>query len=214
MGDAVARAVDKANRGLMSEDHSQADEVIAGEDQINAMDLNIGRKSAELLCSLAFLSAAEQWKVTAALKAVTDLERIADLAESCARIARERSAALPDVVTQRLRRLADLALEMVAAGLRALAGGDLREIHRLREHEDTVEAAYRWLHAELLRHLEKEPKNLNEGVRLLFAAHNLKRIAAHATDIGEWAIYAKTGELGKLKGYSPTAFPMSLLPLI
>jgi len=41
----------------------------------------------------------------------------------------------------------------------------------------------------------------------------LKRMAAHATNIGEWAICSTTGELGRLKSYHPASFPAALLSL-
>jgi len=74
--------------------------------------------------------------------------------------------------------------------------------------------AQRWLHAEVLRHLQAVPDYIKTGIALLFASHDLGRMADHATNIGEWAIYSATGGIGRLKSYRPSDFFASLLPLL
>jgi phosphate transport system protein len=103
---------------------------------------------------------------------------------------------------------------MVRIGLHAFADRELSRLHQLREQEDIVDVAQRWLHAEVLRHLQSAPDHIKTGVGLLFASHDLGRMADHATNIGEWAIYSATGELGRLRSYRPSEFPASFLPLI
>lgn len=214
MGELVQQAVDNANQALLSGDRPSGEEVLAGDDVIDRMELAIARKSIDLLTSGGSITSEQQREVTAILKAITDLERIGDLAEEIALIARQTMAPCPPKITQRLRKMADLVSDMVRIGLQAFASQDLSLLHRLREQEETADIAQRWLHAEVLRHLETAPGDTKAGVALLFASHDLGRMADHATNIGEWAVYAATGGLGRLRGYRPSDFSASLLPLV
>jgi len=214
MADLVREAVAKANRALLQGDRTRGEEAIAGDDLIDRMELAIARKCIGLLTSGQETRSREHREVTAILKVITDLERIADLAEEVALISREISPPYPAKVSQRLRKMAELASDMFETGLHAFATRDLSHLHHLREQENTVDVAQRWLHAEILRHLQAAPDHLKIGVALLFASHDLGRMADHATNIGEWAIYSATGDIGRLKSYRPSDFSPSLLPLL
>ena len=214
MGELVRDAVAKASRALLQGDKARGDEVIAGEQLVDRMELTIARKCVDLLTSSRNIGGEQQREVTAILKVITDLERIADLAEEVALISREISPPYPARISQRLRKMAELASDMIETGLHAFASRDLRRLHRLREQEDIVDVAQRWLHAEVLRHLQAVPDYIKTGIALLFASHDLGRMADHATNIGEWAIYSATGGIGRLKSYRPSDFSASLLPLL
>ena len=214
MSDLVTEAVAKANRALLQGDKARGDEVIAGDGLVDRIELAIARKCIDLLTSGQHIGTGEQREVTAILKVITDLERIADLAEEVALIAREVSPPYPTKVSQRLRKIAELASDMVQIGLHAFASRDLSSLHQLREQEDIVDVAQRWLHAEVLRHLQAVPDHIKTGVALLFVSHVLGRMADHATNIGEWAVYSATGDIGRLKSYRPTDFSPSRLPLL
>ncbi len=214
MGELVREAVAKANHALLQGDRVRGEEVIGRDDLIDRMELAIARKCIDLLTSGQDIGSEERREVTAVLKVITDLERIADLAEEVALIAREISPPYPAKIAQRLRKMAELAADMVGIGLHAFASRDLSRLHQLREQEDIVDVAQRWLHAEVLRHLKTAPDQLKTGVSLLFASHDLGRMADHSTNIGEWAIYSATGGIGRLKSYRPSDFSASLLPLM
>jgi phosphate transport system protein len=214
MGDLVTDAVAKANRALLHGDRAAGDQVIAGDDVIDRMELAIARKCIDVITAGEARGSEEQREVAAILKVITELERIADLAEEVALIARKLSPPHPAGIAQRLRKTAELASEMVQVGLHAFASRDLSRLHRLREQEEVVDVAQRWLNAEVQRHLKAEPGQVQVGIGLLFASHDLGRMADHATNIGEWAIYSATGGLGRLKSYRPSDYSASLLPLV
>ncbi|MGD0112134.1 MAG: phosphate uptake regulator PhoU [Armatimonadota bacterium] len=214
MGELVRQAVTRSNQALVQGDQSAGDEVLAGDDLVDAMELAIARRSTDLIISGRYLSDEEHRGLVAALRVIADLERIADLAEENALISHEASPPHAAGITRRLGKLTDLALGMVQIGLHAFAHRHLRDLQQLREQEDVAEVAQRLLHAAILCHLKSTPGDLKAGVSLLFASHNLGRIACHAANIGEWAIYSATGNLGRLKSYHPSGFPASLLPLV
>jgi len=214
MGEVVKDAVAAANRALLQGDRAAGDQVIAGDDLIDRMELAIARKCIDVLTAGEALGSEEKREVAAILKVITDLERIADLAEEVALISRKLAPPHPARIGQRLRKMAELASEMVQIGLHAFATRDLSPLHRLREQEEVVDVAQRWLTAEVQRYLRAEPMQVQVGIGLLFASHDLGRMADHATNIGEWAIYSATSGLGRLKSYRPSDFSASLLPLV
>jgi phosphate transport system protein len=210
----VQQAVARAEHALLAGNRSECDEVLAGDDLIDHMELSIAARCGDLLISARDLADEERREMTAILKVISDLERVADLAEEIALISRELSSPYPAKIDQRLRGLAELTLDMVQVSLHAFLDRDPSNLRRLREQEDTSDVLQRRLHAEILCHLKSAPDDLKTGVNLLFASHNLGRMADHATNIGEWAIYRLTGGLGRLRHYHPSDFPASHLPLV
>jgi phosphate transport system protein len=214
MGILVSDAITKAGRALLQGDQMSGRQVLVGDDEIDRMELAIARKCMDLLASSETLTDAEQRQTTAILKAITDLERIADLAEEIVLLSREISPPYPAKIVQRLRKMAEQTLAMIQKGMQAFSDGDLRDLHELREQEDIVNLAQRRLHAEIFGHIKETPDALKTDMKLLFASHNFGRMAAHATNLGEWAVYAATGGLGRLRSYRTSEFPAALIPLI
>jgi phosphate transport system protein len=140
------------------------------------------------------LAASDLRRVVSALRINRELENLADLAENLAKRARKLAgdpAAAPFLPALRL--LADLALEVVEAGMAALKDGDGARARAVIEADSAVDAERSILLADLKAAIRADPDHVSTWLRLISSARNLERAADHATNIAEAVIYMKEG---------------------
>jgi phosphate transport system protein len=159
----------------------------------------IRRRSATLVASTSPL-AKDLRIVAAALHTATDLERIADEALDLAHVT-NRSQESASVSTA-LASMAAIVVGMVENSIAAFLGSDLRLAEAVGASDDEVDAAYlRLLYDET--NAPVPPKDRATLVQMIVGAHALERIADHATNVAEWAVYLQTGEFVSLNGSNP-----------
>src|SRR5437762_9571354 len=121
----VEEAIHKAIRALQEREPDPAEQVIAGDTQIDQEENHIEEECLKIL-ALHQPVAVDLRRIAAALKINTDLERMADLAEDIAERA-ERLAQLPAIpIPEKLQRMTDLATSMVRQSLDAFVHLDAR----------------------------------------------------------------------------------------
>ncbi len=131
--------------------------------------------------------------ITAAIKINSDLERMGDLAVNIA----ERSISLARTLAVRplidVPHLADLAESMVRKALDAFVKGDAELARSVLVSDDAVDELRDAMYHELVSYMQKDPAAVRQSVDLMFVAHDLERIADHATNIAEVALYLVEG---------------------
>src|SRR2546425_11055977 len=192
-GQAIARAVE----ALRTRDVALAEQVVAADDAIDAMHLELERRCMRLLATQQPM--AGDLRTIASVFAITiDLERMADHAEGISR-AVKRLAAEPlvkplvdipemDEILQGMLRDALMALQMENADLARQTAAQDDAIDRLRN---------RVLH-DLLEIMIHDPQTVPRALELLIVARHLERAADHVTNICERIVYIVTGELREL----------------
>ena len=133
--------------------------------------------------------------VAATLHIVTDLERMADHAAGIAKIAIEIAdePLLKPLVD--LPRMGDLARGMLNDSISAFIDDDAVAARTIAARDDGVDQLYDQIYRELLTYMLADPGTINRATRLLWAAHNLERIADRVTNICERVVFAVTGEM-------------------
>ena len=189
VGDAVA--------ALGSLDRAAAKAVIRADDDVDRLDMEIETRCIRLL-ALQQPTATDLRVVGSALKIITDIERIADLAVDIAKIARkvEGEGGSADVID--LPKMASVARTMVREAIGAYVHRDAARIARVAELETEVDAQYRVLRGQLFRHMQEGDAQLVTDGWLLLAIHHVERIADHALNIAERVSFIMTGELRQL----------------
>ncbi len=128
-----------------------------------------------------------------ALKLVTDLERIGDLAANiCDRVSElNQEAPLPQIAE--IQTMSEAVHEMVGDALDAFVMSDEATAQRVLERDDEVDG----LHANFVRavvgEMSRHPDQVARLTRLMSIAKYLERVADHATNIAERVIYAVKG---------------------
>ena len=194
MGSFVEDAIRKSIKALVERDRDLAIAVIDGDAIVNNFDVEI-----EELC-IRFLAL---WQptgsnlrfVTTAIKIITDIERIGDMAvDTC-----ERAVELLDEPPLKpyidIPRMAEAAQKMLKDSLDAFVAKDADLAIRICESDDFVDNLNQQIFNELLLYMLKDPKNIARAVRLTYIAKYLERIADHATNIAEMVVYMVKGKV-------------------
>ncbi len=131
--------------------------------------------------------------ITTALKIVTDLERIGDLAVNIAERAMELNQAPPLKPYVDTPRLAELAQQQVKKALDAFVSSDVARAEEVLKEDEHLDALYLKIFNELLSYMMEDSKNIRRATALMFIAKHLERIGDHATNVAEMVIYMVRG---------------------
>ncbi|NPV26304.1 MAG: phosphate signaling complex protein PhoU [Firmicutes bacterium] len=193
MGTLVENAICLAVKSLAERDLKLAEKIIADDDLVDSLQLEIEDKCLTML-ALQQPMASDLRMIGAALKIVTDLERMADHAVDIARVTLElRGEPLIKPLVD-IPKMARLAQEMVRESLTAYIERDPQLAQSLAIKEKEVDHLFNLVFQELLQLMTRDPSTIRQGVYLLLVALFLERVADHVTNLGEWTIYLVTGK--------------------
>ncbi|MGC8488669.1 MAG: phosphate signaling complex protein PhoU [Clostridia bacterium] len=192
MGAMVEEQIARAVQSLSDRDLALAEDVILGDDLVDALEMEIERHCLTLL-ALQQPMAGDLRTVSTALKIITDLERMADHATDIAKITREigQEPLVKPLVD--IPRMATVAAYMVRSALNAYVARDVEMALLVIRMDDEVDHLYGQIFTDLLDLMRERPDTVFQASHLLFVANNLERIADHATNLGEWVSYMVTG---------------------
>lgn len=131
-------------------------------------------------------------QISAALKMITDLERIGDQAEEIADIIGFIDGHNPeDYVT--LTEMAKAAIHMVTESIDAYVKHDTILAEKVVDEDDIVDEYFLQVKSKLIAKIAKDPNDGEYALDLLMIAKYFERIGDHATNIAEWVIFSVTG---------------------
>jgi phosphate transport system protein len=194
MGAFVEDAIRKSMKALVERDRNLAITVIDGDAIVNNSDVEIEEECIKFL-ALWQPTGSNLRFVTTAIKIITDLERMGDLAVDIS----ERSVELMDEPPLKpyidLPRMAEAAQKMLKDSLDAFVAKDADLAIRVCEADDFVDNLNQQIFNELLVFMLKDPRNISRAVRLTYITKYLERIADHATNIAEMVVYMVKGKV-------------------
>jgi phosphate transport system protein len=193
LGELAGNAVQRAVEAVMEHDDDAADAVIAGDDEIDAIYLELDREMLALL-ALQQPVAADLRLVSVIIHASLHLERIGDQAVNVAKVYLV-SSNLPRnaAIVQQIGEMGHIVVDMVRVAMDALRRRDLELCTRLPKMDDPVDRLNRNMHFEVAK-LADEPRALEWGMHMNLAARALERVGDNAVDIGEQVAFLVSGE--------------------
>lgn len=197
MGALVTEAIRQAVQSLAQLDAAQARQVIAGDDLVDQMMIDIEKRCLQLM-ALQQPMASDLRSIGTALKIVTDLERMADHATDIARITIRLDGEQLIKPLVDIPYMADRVQQMTREALEAYVSRNAERARRMAAMDDDVDAAYKRIFDELLEIMQKNPHQVKQATYLLQVGMYLERVGDHATNLGEWTIYMVTGDLKEL----------------
>lgn len=192
MGSHVEKAISDSVKALLNDDLALANEVIEADDLIDQLNIAVQDKCIRLL-ALRNPMATDLRIIETDLQIATDLERMGDYAESIARIAVRLHGRRTIPQLAHLNRLADMVKDLVHNIVTAYILGDISLAKEVVDMEEKVDGHYKEYFEIVLQLIKEDPNTAEMGIQLLFAGHNLERIADHSTNIGESVFYMITG---------------------
>jgi phosphate transport system protein len=204
MGAMVEDSISQSIRALLERDTALAEEVIGNDNRIDQMELEIDRRTLELIAKMQ-PAAVDLRFVAAIMKITPELERIADLAQDVCERVIELNREPPLKPMQAIPRLAQDAQTMVRQALDAFVRGDAVLARRVIQQDDNVDQQTEQSFRELLTYMLEDPRNISRAIRLTFIGKYFERIADGATNICEMVVYLVEGKMIKHAGVAPDA---------
>ena len=193
MGGKVEAALSASVRSFTERDAPVAENVIAADREVNRLEMVIDDACRRIL-ALRQPAASDLRFITTALKIVTDLERMGDLAVNIAERALDLAQAPPLRPFHDLTTLADLCEAQLKKALDAFVEGDVQKAEEVMASDDLLDAVYLKLFNELLGYMMEDARAIRRATAVMFAAKHLERFGDHATNLAEMVVYMVRGE--------------------
>jgi phosphate transport system protein len=195
MGGLVEEAILEAVRSLAERDLELADRVRNGDQQIDALELQINEEAARTIALRAPVSKDLRSLLTV-LRLAASLERIGDYAKNIAKRTRVLVEMAPVSGSDAaLRRMAREVQAMLKDTLDAYLRGDADLAEDVRQRDQDVDQMYNALFREFLTFMMEDPRNITACMHLHFMAKNIERMGDLTTNMAEQVIYLVTGEM-------------------
>ncbi len=192
MGGLVEDMIARSIRSLVERDSGLAEAAIASDGRVNTGEVETDELCVQLI-ALHQPMARDLRFITTAMKIVTNLERIADLAVNISERALElnREPTLKPYID--IPKLADHTQKMLKEALDAFVTGDTKLALRVCQDDDFVDDLNDQIYRELLTFMIEDPRTISRATKISFVSKYLERIADHATNIAEMVVYMVEG---------------------
>jgi phosphate transport system protein len=188
MGALVEDRVHQAVRALIERRTDLADRIIAGDQEVNDLQIEIDDRCLKLL-ALQQPMASDLRLITAAMKINADLERIGDQAVNIAENALKVLVHPPLKPLMDIPRMAELAETMTRDALDSFVRRDSALARSVLARDDEVDQLKDQVFRVLLTYMMADPGTIERALGLILVSRNLERIADHATNIAEDVVF-------------------------
>ncbi|GIW07662.1 MAG: phosphate transport system regulatory protein PhoU [Dehalococcoidia bacterium] len=197
LGSMVDSAIASAVDALKRRDLEASNRVIDEDNLIDRKRWEIEQRSIMIIATQQ-PTASDLRFLYAIASIITDLERMADHAEGIAKISLMiGDNPLPKPLID-IPRMCDVSRSMLRRSLDAFVNRDAEGAKAVAQEDDLVDALYDQVYRELLTIMIENPRTITIATYLLWAAHNLERIADRVTNICERVVYTVTGRMEEI----------------
>jgi len=198
LGSMVQGSVQSSVDALMRRDLAAARRIHDADQLVNEKRYEIENECVGLIATQQPM-ARDVRLLTAILEIITELERIGDYAKGICRINLLLSEEPIDSLIQfYLQHMAEHGLDMLKRSLDAFVYLDAAAAHTIPLEDSQVDRLYNQIYVELMKHMVANPNSIERANHLMWAAHNLERLADRVTNICERIIYVVSGNIDEL----------------
>ncbi len=191
MGALCEQVIALASKALTEGDASLAEKIIPIDREIDQKERDI-----EAMCLKLFLHqqpvARDLRQISAALKMITDMERIGDQAADIAEITESIKDRKP-FGNSHITAMARATIEMVSGSIEAYVKKDVALAKKVIAYDDVVDEYFEKIKKNLITLIAENPSDGEYEIDLLMIAKYFERIGDHATNIAEWVEFSITG---------------------
>ena len=193
MGGMIEKAISDTVKALVNQDIELASNVIEYDEEIDHQEREIEQLCLKLLLQQQPV-AKDLRLISAALKMITDMERIGDHATDISEITIELSKESYIKKLDHIQQMAKETMVMLVQSVEAFVNKDMDKARAVIVHDDVVDDLFNKVKAELIAMIHEDFNAGEQASDLLMAAKYFERIGDHATNISEWVIFSITGQ--------------------
>lgn len=191
MGALCEESIDLAAKALIANDTKALNDILPLDDEIDNIE-----RSIEALCLKLLLQqqpvASDLRQISAALKMITDLERIGDQAKDIADIVASLNGRAVSECED-IRQMAVAAMKMVTESIDAFVQRDTELAMKTIAHDDVVDNYFQKVKISLIQIITKNPEDGEYALDLMMIAKYFEKIGDHAVNIANWVLFSITG---------------------
>ena len=189
MGRMIVQSIAMAIEALTDKDDILAKRIMVRDDQVDH-----AQKKIENICFNLLIQqqpvARDLRTVTAAMKMVTDMERIGDHAADISEMTILMGKESPIDKFQHINKMASETVIMLNHSIEAYVERDKEKAKEVIEHDDVVDQLFDEVKKDIINLIQKGSGDAEDALDLLMVAKYFERIGDHATNIAEWVIYS------------------------
>lgn len=193
MGNIIESSIESSVSALINQNLDLARRVIDGDKEVNDIEKSIEARCIKLLLHQSPV-ASDLRMISAALKMITDMERIgdqaSDISEITIRLANQKYIKKLIHIPQ----MAEATTKMVKDSIDGYVKKDLNLIKEVIKYDDVVDDLFNIIKNELIDLIRSDAANGEQAVDFLMIAKYFERIGDHAQNIAEWVYFSITGE--------------------
>lgn len=193
MGNLIEKNIQDAVQALLSQDTETARRIMAEDELVDQEQKKIENICFQLLIQQQPV-ARDLRTITAALKMVTDMERIGDHAADISELTIAMAAAPYRLRGENIRKMAGETIVMLLDAVNSYVNKDISKANSVIAHDDIVDNYFVRVKADLIEVIRENPEYGEHAADLLLVNKYLERIGDHATNIAEWVIFALNGK--------------------
>ena len=189
MGRMIVQSIAMAIEALTDKDDILEKRIMEGDDQVDH-----AQKKIENICFNLLIQqqpvARDLRTVTAAMKMVTDMERIGDHAADISEMTILMGKESPIDKFQHINKMATETVIMLNHSIEAYVERNKEKAKEVIEHDDVVDQLFDEVKKDIINLIQKGSGDAEDALDLLMVAKYFERIGDHATNIAEWVIYS------------------------
>ena len=192
MGHMIEQAIEHAVEAMMHRDAEKAKKNMQYDEEIDQQERDI-----ETLCMKLLMKqqpvARDLRLISAALKMITDMERIGDQAADISEISISLAGQENLPKMELIKKMAAGSMLMVGDSIEAFVARDMQQAEAVIAKDDEIDELFTEARESLVEMIQQKTLSAEVAVDLLMVAKYFERIGDHATNIAEWVIYSING---------------------
>lgn len=193
MGVLCEQVIERTYKVIETEDREAAAEIMEKDSVIDMKEREI-----ESICLKLLLHqqpvAGDLRQISAALKMITDMERIGDQASDIADIVKASENLKAPARATKIGEMAKATMRMVTESIDSFVKQDLERARKVIDDDDYVDRLFTEVKRQLVENMTNDAQNKEQTLNILMIAKYYERIGDHATNIAEWVEFAITGQ--------------------
>ena len=207
MGNMIQKAIQDTIEAFFSQNTEKAKQIMKDDELVDQEQKKIENICFQLLIQQQPV-ARDLRTITAAMKMVTDMERIGDQAADIAELTIMMADSPYLLNVEHIKKMSAETVMMLMQAVQAYVERDMKKAQEVIEHDDIVDELFVKVKRDLIEVMQNNADYAEHAADLLMVNKYLERIGDHATNIAEWVIFSLDDHKEEKQDYGKRCLPL------